>query len=100
MCVIAVADIIFNNERIVNSIWLTPECNYKLPDNVLIVFSKEKNSYAVKETLYGWYLSQGSHRIDNYSLTTKEPALFKDSCTAKAYAHKYINQFKPKITDL
>lgn len=102
---IAVDDLFFDNSYQVHY-FLKSDCDYKIPDEYEIVFSKQENKYAVcYNTSYGkeylkWhpllYISGGFWFSD---LDSSKPTMLIDSCDAKALLKEYFKSKEPKVKD-
>jgi hypothetical protein len=81
---------------------LRPEPNYTLPNGLQLVYSKEEKRYSIKrnwifQNEYLWEDSRGC--IQPMFISISKPTMFADSGSAKAYAHLYIIQEQPTVTD-
>lgn len=84
-------DIGCNNSYLTNRLVYGSDCNYQVPEGYSIYYSSERNRYAVKVNEFGdYYLYNGRVGITGMFSSIAEPALFKDSCEAKAFLKDYI----------
>lgn len=91
-------DLTINDGLYFNNMYYKKDCTYEVPEGYQIVYSTEIKKYAVKVLQReDYYLYNGSYGIRCGFSSIAGPALFYDSCTAKAYLKSYLEDQRPKF---
>lgn len=94
-----VCDMAFNNSEGSNKILYSEKaCDYTVPSGYHMVKNAD-NEYAIAVDMLGdYYLYTGNYGVTTMFSSITKPATFKDSCYAKGYLKKYMEQNEKRFT--
>lgn len=91
-------DNIFLESRYFNKMVLDSECDFSVPSNYEIVYSRAQGKYAIKDiSCSQCYLWSSLYEIHSGKYDDDFTAKFDDSCQAKAYLRKFLSKADPTV---